>query len=159
MKRNIARTTLAVHSFVVLLTLMPAAHASTCTMASVAGNWGYTYTGVLILPSGPVPVAAVGRYTADVSGNISGTQTRTLAGATAQEAIKGSSTVNSDCTVTGTIGVYDQSGNLLRSATIAGVSVNNGKELKEIFESLTLADGTSLPVVITGEANKIMGDE
>lgn len=160
MKRNIARTTLAVHSFAVLLaTLMPAAHASTCTMASVAGNWGYTYTGVLILPSGPVPVAAVGRYTADLSGNISGTQTRTLAGATAREVIKGSATVNADCTTSGTVGVYDQSGNLLRSATLAGVYVNNGKELKEIFESLTLADGTSLPVVITAEVNKLTGGE
>jgi hypothetical protein len=159
MKRKIARTSLAVHSFAVLLTLMPAAHASTCTMASVAGNWGYTYTGVLILPSGPVPVAAVGRFTADVSGNISGTQTRTLAGATAHEVIKGSNTVNSDCTATATIGVYDQSGNLLRTGVIAAVYVNNGREVREIFESLTLTDGTSLPVVITAEANKITDGE
>jgi hypothetical protein len=34
------------------------------------------------------------------------------------------------------------------------VYVNNGKEVRDIFESLTLADGTSLPVVITAEATK-----
>ena len=120
----------------------------------MAGNWGYTYTGTLLLSSGPVPVAAVGRFTADLDGNISGTQTRTLAGAVAQEVIKGSSTVNSDCTVTGTVGVYDQSGNLLRSATLAGVYTNNAKQLREIFESLVFPDGSSLPVVIAAEANK-----
>ena len=86
MKSNSARTTLTILSFAVLLaTLAPAADASTCTMASVAGNWGYTYTGTLILPTRPVPVAAVGRYTVDLNGNISGTQTRSVGGDTAQE--------------------------------------------------------------------------
>ena len=155
MKRNNARATLAILSIAVFLaTLAPAAHASTCTMASVAGNWGYTYTGTLLLPSGPVPVAAVGRYTATADGNISGTQTRSVAGDTAQELIKGSGSLNSDCTGTATISVYDQSGNLLRTATLASVYVNNGKEVRDIFESLVLPDGSALPVVITAEATK-----
>lgn len=155
MRRNFARWLLALFSFALLLaSLGSAARAATCTPASVAGNWGYNYTGMLLLPSGPVPVAAVGRYTADLDGNISGTQTRTLAGSVAQEMIKGSSTVNSDCAVTGIVGVYDQSGNLLRSATLAGVYTNNGKQLREIFESLVLPDGSSLPVVIAAEASK-----
>jgi hypothetical protein len=155
MKRNIVHATLGIISFAVLLaSLAPTAHAATCTLANVAGNWGYTYTGTLLLPSGPIPVAAVGRYTADLDGNISGTQTRTVAGAAAQEVIKGSGTVNSDCTGTATIGVYDQSGNLLRTGTLAAVYVNNGKEIRDIFESLVLPDGTSLPVVITAEAKK-----
>jgi hypothetical protein len=99
-------------------------------------------------------VAVVGRYTLNADGSISGTQTRSVAGATAQEVFKGSATVNSDCTTTGTVNIYDQSGNLLRTATLAAVFVNNGKELREIFESLVLADGTVLPVVITGQASK-----
>jgi hypothetical protein len=155
MKRNTARTTLAILSFAVLLAaLVPTAQASTCTPASVAGNWGYTYSGALLLPSGPVPAAAVGRFTADMNGNISGSQTRSIAGATAQEVIKGTATVNSDCTGTATIGVYDSSGNLLRSATLAAVYVNNGREAHDIFESMVLADGTPVPVVITAEAKK-----
>jgi hypothetical protein len=137
---------------VLLTALESAAQASTCTPASVAGNWGYTYTGTLLLPSGPVPAAAVGKYTLDADGNISGTQTRSLAGETAQEVIKGSGTLNSDCTGTATIGVYDQSGNLLRTGVLAQVYVDNGKQGRAIFESLTLADGTPLPVVITADA-------
>jgi hypothetical protein len=155
MKRNFERSMLALLSFALLLTsLAPAAQAATCTMASVAGNWGYTYTGTLLPPSGQVPAAAVGRYTVDLDGNISGTQTRTVAGAAAQEVLKGSATVNSDCTGAATIGIYDQSGNLLRTGVLAEVFVNNGKQDRAIFESLVLADGTNVPVVITAEANK-----
>jgi len=155
MTRNFERFMLALFSFALLLAgLIPAAQATTCTLASVAGNWGYTYTGNLLLPSGPVPVAAVGRYMANLDGNISGTQTRTVAGASAQEVIKGSATVNSDCTGTATIGIYDQSGNLLRTAVLAAVYVNNGRQAKDIFESLVLDDGTNVPVVITADANK-----
>lgn len=155
MRRNFERPMLALLSFALLLaSSAPAAHAATCTLASVAGNWGYTYTGTLLLPSGPVPAAAVGRYALDLDGNISGTQTRTVAGAAAQEVLKGSATVNSDCTGIATIGIYDQSGNLLRTGVLAEVFVNNGKQDRAIFESLVLPDGTNVPVVITAEANK-----
>jgi hypothetical protein len=155
MTMNIARTTLTILSFSVLFAaLAPGAHAATCTPSNVAGNWGYTYTGTLFLPSGPAPLAAVGRYTADADGNISGTQTRSVAGATAQEVIKGVATLNPDCTSTTTVGVYDQSEKLLRTAVLAGVYVNNGKEIQSIFESLVLPDGTTLPVLITGDAKK-----
>jgi len=134
MRRNGALATLTILSFAMFLaTLAPPAHASTCTMASVAGNWGYTYTGMLLLPLGPVPVAAVGRYTLDADGNVSGTQTRTVAGASAQEVLKGSGRVNSDCTATATIGIYDQAGNLLRTGVLAEVFVKNGKQSRAIF--------------------------
>jgi hypothetical protein len=155
MKHNIAYTTLAILLLALVLTgIAPSATASTCTTASVAGNWGYTYSGALLLPTGPVPAAAVGQYTLDASGNISGTQTRTLAGGTAHEVLKGSATLNSDCTVTATIGIYDQSGNLLRTGILTGVYVNNGKELPGMFEALILPDGTSIPVVITSNAKR-----
>jgi len=155
MKRNSVRATLAILSFAVFLaTLAPAAQAATCTSANVAGNWGYTYTGTLLFPSGPVPVAAVGRFRIDIDGNLSGTQTRTVAGDTAQEVVRGSGTVNPDCTGTATVGVYDQSGNLLRTGTFAVVYVNNRKEALDMFTSLVLPDGTSLPVVITLNAKK-----
>jgi len=155
MTMNITGMTLTILSFSMLFAaLTPGAHAATCTPSNVAGNWGYTYTGTLFLPSGPVLLAAVGRYTADADGNLSGTQTRSVAGATAQEVIKGVATLNPDCTSTATVGVYDQSGNLLRTAVVAGVYVNNGKEIRDIFQSLVLPDGTTLPVVITGDAKK-----
>ena len=50
------------------ITLLPVVHAEApkgCSLETVAGNWGFTLTGSAILPTGPVLVAAVGRFTAD----------------------------------------------------------------------------------------------
>jgi len=63
MKRNIARTMLMIISVVTLcMGLASAAQAADhCSNAKAAGNWGLTLTGTLILPTGPVPGAAVAR--------------------------------------------------------------------------------------------------
>lgn len=37
--------------------------AGACSLATVAGNYGFTLTGTLLLPTGPVPGGAVGRVT------------------------------------------------------------------------------------------------
>jgi hypothetical protein len=164
MTRNIVRISL-VTIFVAMLdmSLAPtvwAQHDSSCSTARAAGQWGYLYTGTLLLPTGSVPVAAVGRYTADKEGNISGTQTRTVApGEAAQEVIKGTATVNSDCTGTATISVYNQSGTLLRTAVLAAVFVNNQREVRYLFESLVLSDGTSIRVVITADAKRLFRED
>src|SRR5258708_6147124 len=100
MTRNILRISL-VTIFVAMLhmSVVPAVWGqdqedSSCSMAGAAGEWGYVYTGTLLLPTGPVPVAAVGRYTLDKEGNVSGTQTRTVApGEASHEVIKGTATV------------------------------------------------------------------
>lgn len=42
-----------------LTSLAPRAHGATCSTSTVAGNWAATLSGVLILPTGQVPVAAV----------------------------------------------------------------------------------------------------
>jgi len=125
-------------------------------MARAAGQWGYIYTGTILLPTGAVPVAAVGRYTLDKQGNVSGTQTRTIApGESSHEVIKGTATVNSDCTGTATISVYDLSGNLLRTAVLAAVYVNSQREVRYLFESLVLPNGTSIRTVITADAKRV----
>ncbi|PWT80177.1 MAG: hypothetical protein C5B58_12165 [Acidobacteria bacterium] len=110
---------------------------------------------MLLLSTGAVPVAAVGRYALDKDGNFSGTQTRTIApGEAAQEVIKGTGTVSSDCTATATVSVYDQSENLLRTAVLAGVYVNNEREVRYLFESLVLSNRTTVRVVITADAKR-----
>jgi hypothetical protein len=139
---------------VVALSAVPSAQAGQCSLAGVAGKWGYTYTGTIILPTGAVPVAAVGRFTLDADGDLSGTQTRSNGGASAEETITAKVTVNADCTGTGAFNVY-QSGLLVRSAVLALVFDDDSRELRAIFESLTLTNGPSLPVVITVEARKI----
>src|ERR1700719_2907042 len=85
----------------VALSAVPSAHAQPCSLAGTAGRWGYTYTGTIVLPTGGLPVAAVGRFTLEADGNLSGTQTRSNGGVTAQETISAKVTVNADCTGTG----------------------------------------------------------
>jgi hypothetical protein len=156
MKPSIAPRSLAILCFLALA-LSASAQANDgrhCSGASVAGNWAYTYTGTLILSTGSVPVASVGSYTQDSAGNIAGTQTRSTGGSSGVETIAGTVTVNKDCTGTANIDVY-QDGVLQRSAVLALAYDSNGKHARMIFQSLTLPDGTNLPVVITVDAAKL----
>jgi hypothetical protein len=139
--------------------IAPAAQAHGCTMSDVAGKWGYTYTGTIILPTGAIPAAAVGRFSLDAEGNISGTQTRNVGGCVAEETIKGTGTVNHDCTATYKVDVFDGAGNLLRTAVLASVFVDNATELRAMFASLVLPNGASLPTVITIDAKKLHSEE
>ena len=129
-----------------------------CTSATAAGSFGFTTTGTLILPTGPAPVAAVGLVTFDLSGNATGSQDRSVGGAFAHETLTGTLTVNRDCTISLVANVYDSSGNLARTSTIPGVLVvNNGKQIRAIFESVVLPNGVNLPSVLTIEGNRIQG--
>jgi hypothetical protein len=129
-----------------------ALHGGSCTNFTVAGSWGTTMTGTLFPPTGAVPFAAVNRVTYDGAGNYSGTQTRSSNGTVSRATVQGTYTVNSDCTGKKTTRGYDQSGNLLNTVEQDFVLVNDGKELFEIFTSLTLPNGTSVPAVVTGHS-------
>lgn len=157
-KRNIMRTVF--FSCTLLLCLAAVASAqpqATCSNVSVAGSWGFTDTGTIILPSGPAPFGAVGIITGDALGNFSGSQTTSVGGRITKETFKGTGTVNSDCTGTATFSVFDESGaTLLRTATFSVVFVNNAEEEREIATSLVLEpSGTHVPAVITGSAKKM----
>lgn len=155
MKRTIARTTLGIASFALLLAcLAPAAHAVNCSTATVVGSWGFTLTGTLLLPTGPVPAAAVLRGMADINGNLSGTEARSVGGGYADETFTGSWTVNADCTGSGTVSFYE-AGQLVRISAVTLVFDDNSKEVRIVQKSLTLPDGTELPVVVTAEGRKI----
>ena len=80
-----------------------------------------------------------------------------MGGAFAHETLTGTLTVNRDCTISLVANVYDSSGNLARTSTIPGVLVNNGKQIRAIFESVVLPNGVNLPSVLTIEANRIQG--
>jgi len=67
--------------------------------------------------------------------------------------------VNSDCTATGTISVYSLSGTLLRTAVLAGVFVNNQREVRYLFESLVLPNGTNIRVVVTVDAKRVFTND
>ena len=139
-----------------LLLARPSLHAA-CTSATAAGSFGFTTTGTLILPSGPVPVGAVGLITFDLNGNAAGSQDRSLGGAFAHETLTGTLTVNRDCTITLLANVFDSSGTLVRTSTIDGVLVTNGKQFRGIFETVVLANGVSLGSVLTVDGNRVQG--
>ena len=163
MKRKIVRTTLLMISLAtVCMSLAPAVQAAEhCSNTKAAGNWGFTLTGTLILPTGPVPGAAVGRLSVDAAGNISGTEARNVGGGFANETITGSWTVNSDCTASVTANIYE-SGVLVRTSILTAVFGDHSSKIRAVQESLTLPDGTPIPVVITLDGNKLFpesGDE
>jgi hypothetical protein len=137
------------------LAVAPALHAAHCTDATGAGKWGFTTTGMLILPTGPVSVVAVGSFIQDTAGNIAGGQTRSLGGLTAHETFKGTVVTNPDCTGTATVEVFDDSGAVVRTSTLEFVLVNNARQVRAIFRSLVLPDGTSIPTVLTTEYDRL----
>jgi len=138
-----------------IFVVVPGLHAA-CSTASVAGKFGFTTTGSIPAVG---PVAATGIFTQDASGNITGTQTRSLNGGVADETFTGTATVNSDCTGTDTIQVF-QDGNLVRTTTLHVVYDDNGREARAIFTSLVLQpSGVSLPSIITIEARKLFSRE
>jgi hypothetical protein len=146
-------TTFLAFVFGVALTPLQA-EASHCSTAAAAGKWAYTYTGTIFTQNGPLPAASVGHFSQDAAGNITGSQARSVAGNSGVEDIAGNVTVNKDCTSTGTIDVF-VNGQLQRTAVLAGVYDNNGNHGRLIFQSLTLPDGTNVPVVITIDANRL----
>ena len=135
--------------------VVPGLHAA-CSTASVAGRFGFTTTG--FIPAVGL-VAATGILTQDASGNITGAQTRSLNGSVADETFTGTATVNSDCTGTDTVQVF-QDGSLVRTTTLHVVYDDNGREARAIFTSLVLQpSGVSLPSIITIEARKLSSRE
>jgi len=154
MKRNIVRA-----AFFAMLSLSLAAVAQaqsygTCTLAMVSGSWAYTETGTLYLPSGPVLLAIVGNYTIDANGNLLGARTSSMGGTIGTSTIKGTATVNSDCTGTVELNFYSQ-GKLVNTAEKNVVYLNYATEARAIITSVRLPDGSSASAVMTTDAKKM----
>jgi hypothetical protein len=126
-------------------------------LATVAGSWAATLTGTIILPTGAVPAAAVLRFNIDAMGNSSGTEARNVGGGFANETLKGTATVKPNCTGTATVQFFE-SGVLVRTSVVALVFDNLSTHVRMVQKSLTLPDGTKVPVVITLEGEKLTGD-
>jgi hypothetical protein len=141
------------------ITSLPVVHADSptgCSTETAAGNWGVTLSGTLILPTRPIPAAAVARGSFDAQGNIApgATEARNVGGGFANETLTGSWTVNPDCTGTVTVHAYE-SGVLVRTSVLSIVFVDNLNKALMVQESLTLPSGTVVPAVITAEAKRI----
>ena len=142
----------------IVLTIMvastaPAANAQQCSLAAAAGSYGFTGNGVLLTPSGAVPIAAVGRINLRADGTVTGTEARSVGGDFANEALTGTWTINSNCWGTLTAQVF-QSGKLVRTSVLSFVADANMTEIRNVQKSLTLPDGTKVPTVITFEGKR-----
>lgn len=142
-----------------IFSLTTAVHASnkSCSFPNTNGDWAFSYSGNIFLPSGPVPVASLGLFK-QTNGSLTGSETRNLGGAVAEETLTADYTVNADCTASYTFQVFD-AGVLVRTATVKVVFDYNGRSVKGIFTSLVLANGPSLPNLITVDAKKIFPGE
>jgi hypothetical protein len=138
--------------------IAPASQAGQCSLSGTAGNYGLTLTGTLILPTGPVPIAAVVRATLDAAGNATGTESRNVGGGFADETFSGTYTVSSDCTGTATINFYE-SGQLVRTSVLSLIFDHNQREVRMVQKSLQLPNGAFLPIVATVEGKRIFIDE
>ena len=152
--RNFTRRTLMIGIFASLTLLGGfSAQAENCSNATVKGDWGLTLNGIALLPSGPVPVAAVIRAILNLDGTVTGTEARSLGGEYADETMTGSYAVNPDCTGSSTVSFYE-SGQLVRTSVLSVVFDSNSKQIRMVQKSLTLPDGTPIPVIITVEGRK-----
>jgi hypothetical protein len=149
---------LAVIFTLFLLSEAPSSQAGHCSLRNTAGEYGFTLTGVVIPPTGAVPIAAVGRAVLDASGNISGTESRSVGGGFADETFTGTYSVNADCTGTTTLQFFE-SGQLVRTSVLSFVFDNNEREIRMVQKSLQLPNGAFLPAVITAEARKLFTED
>jgi hypothetical protein len=122
MKRNIARPMFALISLALLLaSLVSAANAQECTAATIAGDYGFTFSGFTKDHGKTVPFTGSGISTSDGAGNVSATITASTNGNIETFPYTGTYVVNSDCTgsVTSTSG----------GANFSFVIVGKGKEI------------------------------
>src|SRR6266705_829397 len=140
----IARTTLAAIGVALFITMAMPAQATQCSLANVAGSYGYTTSGfVAIAPGTFLPAAAAGRITFDGNGHVSGTQTRVVAGSSLDETYSGTYSVNADCTGSFTVLVQPDT----RTSTVNLVWTDNTNGASAVF--------TNPGFVLTATARRI----
>jgi len=124
-----------------------------CSLARAAGKYGVSDSGTV---DGIGPRVGIGLVTLDAAGNLKGTVTASLNGTVTESTASGTYTVNPDCTGVATFSEFDASGNLLLTATESAVWDDNMRELRFIFTSAKLPDGTPLAAVVSGNARKLV---
>ncbi len=157
MKRNLATMLVMLFIATFAMSTVPTAQAQdqgSCSNPPAAGRWGFTTAGTVFPASGPVPVVVVGRFKLEATGNLEGTQTRSLNGQPVDhETFTGTILVHPDCTATATVSVF-HSGVLNRTATLDLVFVDNLRAIRGVFTSAIAASGAIIGTVLTFDGNK-----
>ena len=157
MKCTIARTMLGIILLCICCLAVPgtvrAQEEGVCSNANVAGKWGFTTNGTVV---GIGPRASLGIFTLDGAGNLlNGKATASLNGNITDETFSGTYAVNPDCTGKFAIEIFDLSGNKLLTATLNVVFDDNVRELRAMYTSAVLPNGTALGTVITAQAKRL----
>jgi len=126
---------------------------SACSLARAAAKYAFSDGGTIV---GIGPRAAVGLFTFDAAGNITGKVTASLGGNVGTTNLSGTYSVSPDCSGVASFSEFDQSGKLILTATVAIVWDNSMQEARFLFTSVTLADGTPLAPVVNGDARKLL---
>jgi hypothetical protein len=158
MKVDTRGSLVAMVLLIALISFAPRANAGQCSLSGTAGKYGFTLSGTVVLPTGPVLIAAVGRVSLDGAGNANGTEARSVGGGFADETFTGTYAVNADCTGTANIQFFE-SGQLVRTSILSLVFDNNQREIRMVQKSLQLPGGAFLPVVVVVEARKMFSEE
>ena len=136
--------------------LAQAAQAETCSTAKAAGKWGFTTNGTVV---GIGPRDSLGIFTLDEAGNLLNAKaTSSLNGSVTDEKFSGTYTVNPDCTGKLSIQIFDLPGNKILAATLDLVFDNNVRELRGLFTSAVLPNGTPLGTVITVQGKRVFSE-
>ena len=148
MKRKIARTGLGIMFAIglgVSMAVPAQAGGPPCSLARAAGNWAFTDSGTVL---GVGPRDAVGTFTLDAAGNLlNGVATSSLNGTIADETFFGTYTVNSNCTGTISIEIFE-SGTEILTVTLNIALDDKMDEIRGLFTSVVVPNGPSLPTVI-----------
>jgi len=141
MNRTIAQVAVGLAACGLFTALVPAAEASNCSSANIAGTYGYTSNGSIVTPPFG-PFVAVGVVTFDKSGTLSGAQVTSIAGNFFDETIEGPFTVNPDCTGSAVVSVYHGT-TLARVTNLHIVWDDDRQEARGLF----LTSGTAISIV------------
>ena len=164
MKRNVLTRFVLIAVATLVVSMVPTVQARTCSNATAAGTWGFTTTGTFLFPSpsGPVlvPIVNVGIFTADEAGNFVGSQTRNVAGGVADETIKGTLSLDPDCTGTFIAQAFDpSSGALIGTSTIKIALDDNARQLQVIFTKSVDPNGKPLLGVLSGAGERVFAKD
>jgi hypothetical protein len=136
----------------------PAAHGQSCSLNRVDGAYAILTTGYIIGTGGQPnqPRHSIARLDLTNAGRISGPVTASLNGNVTRTVLNGTFTVNADCTGTTSFSESDLSGNLVFNGTADLIWDDNMNEIRLIFTSATLPNGTPVPNVISGTARRLV---
>ena len=153
MKQNIARISVLLFVLAVaVVSIGVSAEAQHCSFAGVGGKYAASDSGTII---GIGPRAAVALLTFSAAGQVHGQVTASLNGSITQTKLSGTYTVNPDCSGAANFNEFDQSGNLVLTATVTLAWDDNMREARFIFTSVVLANGTPLATVLSGDGRKL----